>query len=326
MSTLERRYRRLLACYPRDHRERNGEEMVGVLLAGADDRRRPGWRETADLLWGAVRMHLRRVVALDGGIDPRDVLAIVSLLAPVAMLAAATYELHELGIWARNGWGSNSWTWVVPSAELWPLWLAVAVLALVGLRRTAAVGAWLGTAGFVLSTFVALHDASNIRWWTGEDSGWVLLGAVTAIALTWSPGPARGRELVGRWAVAIMVGAVVVTLSIGYFTGLSGDFPYDRAIVQSVVLAPFAIGAVVAAGPRSRVGRRAAVLLLLPAMTLVPAALYMMGYLPEMSGLTAGNVSSAVEALVFGTVPVTVVVLALGLPSLIRRRIDKTVV
>ena len=61
MSTAERRYRRLLAWYPRDHRERNGEEMLGVLLAGSSDRRGPRWRETVDLLWGAVRMHLRRV-------------------------------------------------------------------------------------------------------------------------------------------------------------------------------------------------------------------------------------------------------------------------
>jgi hypothetical protein len=208
---------------------------------------------------------------------------------------------------------------------LGPIFLAVAVLALVGLRRTAAAGAWLGTAGLLLTNFVPLHKSSNIRWWTGEDSGWVLLGLVTAVALTWSPGPARGRELVGRWAAAVMFLAVVTTMAIGYFTGLNDAVPYGRAFVQTVALAPFVIGAVVAAGPRSRVGRRAAVLLLLPAMTLVPAALYSMGYLPEMSALTAGDVSSAVEMLVFGTGPVAVVVLALGLPSLIRRRADKHV-
>jgi hypothetical protein len=324
MSTAEQRYRRLLAWYPRDHRERSGEEMLGVLLAESSDRRGSRWRETVDLLWGAVRLHLRRIVGIDGGVDPRDVLAIVSLLAPVAMLAAATYELYELGSLARYG-DSNPWTWVVPSAELWPIFLAVAVFALVGLRRVAAAGAWLGTAGLLFTNFAPLHASSNIRWWTGEDSGWVLLGLVTAVALSWSPGPARGRELVGRWAVAVMLVAVVATMAIGYFTGLNDDLPYGRATVQSIVLVPFVIGAVVAAGPRSRVGRRAAVLLLLPTMTLVPASLYAMGYLPEMHALTAGDVSSAVEALVFGTLPVTVVLLALGLPSLIRRRVNKTV-
>ncbi|MFT7837682.1 hypothetical protein Q5530_16205 [Saccharothrix sp. BKS2] len=87
---LERRYRRLLAWYPRDHRERNGEEMLAVLLAGAGGRTRPGPRESADLLRGAARLHLRRVVAADGGVEPGGVLAVVSLLGPVALPAGAT--------------------------------------------------------------------------------------------------------------------------------------------------------------------------------------------------------------------------------------------
>ena len=33
---LQRRYRRLLAAYPRDFRERNGEELLSVLLESAD--------------------------------------------------------------------------------------------------------------------------------------------------------------------------------------------------------------------------------------------------------------------------------------------------
>jgi len=32
---LEKRYRRLLALYPKDHRREHAEEMVGVLLAAA---------------------------------------------------------------------------------------------------------------------------------------------------------------------------------------------------------------------------------------------------------------------------------------------------
>jgi len=103
VSGVERRYRLLLALYPRDHRDHKGEEMLGVLLAAAGDRSRPGWREYADLLWGAARLHLRRVVAADGSVDPRDVLAIVSLLAPMALLAGATTGLHELAWWVRAG-------------------------------------------------------------------------------------------------------------------------------------------------------------------------------------------------------------------------------
>jgi hypothetical protein len=39
-AALERRYRRLLRCYPPGHREVHREEMLGVLLATA----RPGQR------------------------------------------------------------------------------------------------------------------------------------------------------------------------------------------------------------------------------------------------------------------------------------------
>ena len=35
-SRIEKRYRRLLALYPKDHRREHAEEMVGVLLAAAD--------------------------------------------------------------------------------------------------------------------------------------------------------------------------------------------------------------------------------------------------------------------------------------------------
>ena len=53
----ERRYRRLLTLYPKDHRREHAEEMVGVLLATAGDarsgRRAKAWalrfgQETAD--------------------------------------------------------------------------------------------------------------------------------------------------------------------------------------------------------------------------------------------------------------------------------------
>lgn len=57
---LERRYRRLLAFYPRSYREQHGDDMVGVLMDGAgSDQRRPGFMETLDLLHGALTVHAR---------------------------------------------------------------------------------------------------------------------------------------------------------------------------------------------------------------------------------------------------------------------------
>jgi hypothetical protein len=57
---LERAYRRLLAWYPRAFREEHGQEILGVLLAGAPDgQRRPSLAESADLIRGGLWMRLR---------------------------------------------------------------------------------------------------------------------------------------------------------------------------------------------------------------------------------------------------------------------------
>ncbi|HTP21091.1 MAG TPA: hypothetical protein VMJ65_15920 [Solirubrobacteraceae bacterium] len=56
---LERRYRRLLACYPRAFRYEHEQEILAVLMAGADeDQQRPRLGETANLIKHALRMRL----------------------------------------------------------------------------------------------------------------------------------------------------------------------------------------------------------------------------------------------------------------------------
>jgi hypothetical protein len=57
---LERRYRRLLRCYPPAFRRAHEEEILAVLLDGArDGQRRPATLESADLLGSAVGMRVR---------------------------------------------------------------------------------------------------------------------------------------------------------------------------------------------------------------------------------------------------------------------------
>jgi hypothetical protein len=57
---LERRYRRLLASYPRAFRQDSGEELIAVLMASASEgQRRPGVAGTADLIRSGLRMRLR---------------------------------------------------------------------------------------------------------------------------------------------------------------------------------------------------------------------------------------------------------------------------
>ena len=54
-SRLERRYRRVLACYPKAFRRESGDEILAVLLATAHEgQRRVGLAESADLI-GARR-------------------------------------------------------------------------------------------------------------------------------------------------------------------------------------------------------------------------------------------------------------------------------
>lgn len=77
---LEARYRRLLGWFPADHRAVHGEEMLGVLMAGADDDRdKPGVPETGDLLLGAARIRLRPGRALSDRDGWRDALAMFSV-------------------------------------------------------------------------------------------------------------------------------------------------------------------------------------------------------------------------------------------------------
>ena len=59
LAGLERGYRRLIACYPREFRRESAGEVLAVLLATArEGQRRPGFAETADLLRGAARMRM----------------------------------------------------------------------------------------------------------------------------------------------------------------------------------------------------------------------------------------------------------------------------
>jgi hypothetical protein len=58
---LERRYRLLLACYPKPFRREHEREMLAVLMAGSPDGQRwPRLADAADLLGHATVMRIRR--------------------------------------------------------------------------------------------------------------------------------------------------------------------------------------------------------------------------------------------------------------------------
>src|SRR4029077_2423637 len=116
-SRMEKRYRRLLALYPKDHRREHAEEMGGVLLAADGDTQvrapRPvAWAlrfgqrtaDSADLIGGALRIRgrmalnrLRRTHWLSWTVrDQRwsDALAVVSVVAPLLLLVAVLTEFR----------------------------------------------------------------------------------------------------------------------------------------------------------------------------------------------------------------------------------------
>jgi hypothetical protein len=58
---LERRYRRLLAFYPKAFRQEHEEEILAVLMAtAAEGQQRPRLAESADVLRNAISMRVRQ--------------------------------------------------------------------------------------------------------------------------------------------------------------------------------------------------------------------------------------------------------------------------
>jgi hypothetical protein len=85
-ATLERKYRRLLACYPRAFRRENEEEILTVLLACAQQgQQRPGLAASADLIKGATRAWLRPAPG-----QPRNVRMAIRLMCAGAVAQLAT--------------------------------------------------------------------------------------------------------------------------------------------------------------------------------------------------------------------------------------------
>jgi hypothetical protein len=87
-AALERRYRRLLAWFPAEHRRTYGEEMMGVLLASAPDgQHRPGPGDIVNLVSSGLRTRLRNWSGVEA-VDSKwgDALAAFSVVAPIAMI------------------------------------------------------------------------------------------------------------------------------------------------------------------------------------------------------------------------------------------------
>jgi hypothetical protein len=100
---LERRYRRLLAFYPKAFRREREQEILSVLMAGAaEGQRRPRIAESFDLLTNAISMRARQT-RLPGSWEYRH----ARLMLPVRVLIGIwlliltmiLYGYHRRGLW-----------------------------------------------------------------------------------------------------------------------------------------------------------------------------------------------------------------------------------
>jgi hypothetical protein len=241
-AALERRYRRLLRCYPPSHRALHREEMLGVLLDTArPGQRTPGLRQTVNLAACGLAIRVRRIpgwLAADAG---QDALAVVSLITPA--LVFILLVLQQAAINAATS--ARVPVWVPPwqmfllppsfgqSVVVMIAWLAVVLLGLAGLRRTAAAIASISLT-FTLLAMLALLTAFMGQ--SNDSSGGigqllvqflpfgdvpVVLVSLAACSLALSPGPRRGLAIVGWRRAWLMI------------AGLSAGFGFP-SIVQLV--------------------------------------------------------------------------------------------
>jgi hypothetical protein len=243
---LEARYRRLLGWFPADHRAVHGEEMLGVLMTGADDDRdKPGLRETADLLLGAVRIRLRPVRALSDRDGWRDALAMFSVAGPVLILATVclvylvtsllqgspasrslglgTLDLSALSAYYGQ---ASAIPWLVLSGQG-----LVVLLVLLGLRRSAAAATALSVAAviYVQGPYPGLGILGPVLL---SELFLLVLPVAQIVALLASPGPRRGRELLrGRhWALLAVAAVAATALTAAFLPAIIATHPPFRQL------------------------------------------------------------------------------------------------
>ncbi|MFD8527457.1 hypothetical protein ACFV0L_08580 [Streptosporangium canum] len=271
MSSLEARYRRLLACYPREHRARHEEEMIGVMLAGAEPGRRyPDPRDALDLIMGGLRIRLQRSLGPEAASHWRDALNVAAIVAPLSLLVL------EVGAWGMALWVADAlplFLTLVPLAFVLPQALIIG-LALRGMRWPAAACAWIWAAAgpainlqMSLDTVIYLGPgsfSSNFLFSPFGLAFHALPGLIVALLLTLAPHPAGGAALIGhrrllRWAV-------VAILTLNASAALTHLFPPSGLIDRSVTLTLVAMAC--GAGSRTTVGRRA-VSLMVPLLAVI---------------------------------------------------------
>jgi hypothetical protein len=195
---LERRYRRLLAVYPRRYRRRHEEEILSVLLAGASARqRRPGVAEAASLMRSGVAMRLRPGVPRSAH-TMRGALRLMYLgalleLGVLAVVTATASRLHSAILAHDHNYTAAQWH-AEFHQHIVPLEIGAPIAACVWVWLAWANGRGHGWARVVFLVLVGVTTAS-------------LLSGLAAGALTYAPDDAvLGIVL---WIVAVAAAALI---------------------------------------------------------------------------------------------------------------------
>jgi hypothetical protein len=281
-AALERRYLRLLRCYPPAHREFHREEMLGVLLATArPGQRTPGLGQTVNLAACGLAIRVRRIpgwLAADAG---QDALAVVSLITP-----AVVFILLVLLQGATNApAGARIPFWTLPSFRekvvVMIAWLAVVVLSLTGRQLTAAKIAFISLTLTLLVQLLVLvvliqqgHTSpGGLFQFLPFGDVPVVLASLAACSLALSPGPQRGLAIVGWRRACLMIAALSAGFGFPAIVQLAdpaaplGDLAFRLLGVLAITVA---VAVTCVRGP---VGRRVAGLVataLLPSLATIP--------------------------------------------------------
>ena len=307
-AALERRYRRLLRCYPPGHRQVHREEMLGVLLATArPGQRAPGARQTVNLVACGLAIRARRALA---GEPWQDALAVVSLIAPVLMLmiAALAFAVAVRQVVAVD-------LAYPPSGPFWQLglvprlgapaavmtgWLAAVLLGLTGRRRAAAAIA------SVLLTSVLVNPLAEVMQLTGSWSaglplflytagvGPVVMASLAASSLGFSAGPRRGLAIAGGRRACLMIAVLSVVFgftAVVYLVKPSASLTGSGVTLLGVLAL---LVSVVVTRLRGTVGWRVSALVAAPAFLLDAVAIPFAGSLTATMVLALANLLFAV--------------------------------
>jgi hypothetical protein len=208
---LERRYRRLLACYPPAYRAAYGEEMLAVAMAAAGpDRRWPDPGEAADLILTGLRRRLGS--ARPAPLNPawRDAAGIAAVIGPIVMAAFAV--VPNLGPGGWQYFPTASFSGIIVAA----LWSAVAVAGMLRWRRLALAGSCVLSAGLIYELArAAARDPYEFGalWWKVVSAALITGSALLALK-------SKQRLLLSWWAatataVTAMLLAVLLAIQNG---------------------------------------------------------------------------------------------------------------